>query len=111
MTPTPHEQMKAFISDPIRWPKWPVLPMKREGEHGTEAGFCVTADYPTIVLKQFPTPRGILYQLACEDGLPMLGQDRLRYSTPDERKVYDEQMVEHRYDDIDQMLDAGWVID
>jgi len=100
-----HKEMKKFIADPKKWPRWPYLPMKK----GTEAGFSITADYPTVVLKSFPTMRGILLQLACEDGIISL-DGSLKYADGAAQQVYESYVVK-RYIDVDQMLDDGWVID
>jgi hypothetical protein len=112
---TREERVKAreFIENPDQWPNWPVLPLKRTNDGVTEAGFSVTADYPTVVLRGFANPKGILLQLACEDmGLPVLGTDevtRLEAGHP-MRRVYEESVV-GRYIDIDGLFDAGWRID
>lgn len=45
---TPAERDSAFILDPDRWPKWPVLPLKRRGYAAHEVqhfcGFLVHFD-------------------------------------------------------------------
>jgi hypothetical protein len=99
-----------MLEHPLRWPLWPVLPVKHpDGRVGV-----VTADYPTIVLKQRPTTSGILLQLACEEsGMPALGRpDEVHHEAQDSegRAAYEEQ-IEARYQDIDGLLDAGWRID
>lgn len=100
-----------MIENPQAWPNWPILPMKRYGVQ-IEAGFSITADYPLVVLKGFPTTKGILLQLACEErGLPVLGRPGSVTYADDEAKSVYEDRVEARYQDIDGMLDAGWRID
>jgi len=102
-----------MLNDPGSWPYWPVLPMKRPVDHSPHLGF-VTADFPTVILKEAPTMRGILLQLACEpgDGLPILGSKDNQHMPKDSEayKLY-ESMVIKRYDDIDGMLDDDWEID
>lgn len=97
------EKTIAMLKNPGSWPHWPVLPMKRryEGEGGPRvdaAGYSVTADYPTIVLRGFPTTSGVLEQLAVENGTTSIGTD------------YEGRIVK-RYESIEQMLDDGWAID
>jgi hypothetical protein len=101
-----------FIADPERWPAWPVLPLKHhDGDGNVEAGFCITPDFPTVVLKEFPTARGILLQLACEGdrGLPVPGGGK--QLGDDEARALYEGYVYARYADVDAMLDAGWMVD
>jgi hypothetical protein len=109
---TAEERMRAIamLNEPMHWPKWPILPMKRTVDGDVESGFAVTADHPTVILKGFPSMRGIILQLAIEDGIPMPGSDE-KVVVPDElRRIYHESIVA-RYDDIDGMLDDGWRID
>ena len=101
-----------MIENPQAWPNWPILPMKRyvDGQH--DAGFSVTADYPLVVLKGFPTTKGVLLQLYCEkQGLPVLGRPGSVAHADEVAKSVYENNVEARYEDIDGMLDAGWRID
>jgi hypothetical protein len=104
-----------MLKDPNAWPYWPVLPMKRSMDHSPNLGF-VTADFPNIVLSQRPSMKGILLQLACEegDGLPVVGRpEEENHHEPKDSKMYKvyEDNVIKRYDDIDGMLDDGWKID
>jgi hypothetical protein len=97
------DRMVAMLANPSRWPMWPKLPMKRrytldDSNHVyVEAGFCVTADFPTIVLKGFPSAVGIIHQLAAEDA----GQREGAY----------EDAVVKRYDSVDDMIADGWAVD
>lgn len=106
MTQVDRKSEIAMLKDPKRWPLWPALPIKNSD--GRTAW--VTADYPLIVLKEHPTMRGILLQLACEDGMPVPGATELHHAGDDERRVYEEQVMA-RYIDADGLLDAGWRID
>jgi hypothetical protein len=58
--------------------------------------------------------RGILLQLACEvgEGLPIIGSEMHHHEPKDSkaRKMYEDNVIK-RYEDIDGMLDDGWVID
>lgn len=110
LTAAERKEHKAMLEDPQRWPYWPILPMKRSGG---DAGFCVTADYPTIVLKQFLNAKGILLQMSCEEeGLPVLGHPGKVQHAPDNlKKMYEADIVHKRYEDIDGMLDDGWRVD
>lgn len=102
-----------MFENPNAWPNWPFLPMKKPQANGqTLTGYAVTADYPLILLKQFPTMQGILLQIACEDGLPVIGgaPDELRHADDAAKALY-EANIEQRFIDFDQMLDAGWRID
>jgi hypothetical protein len=105
------ERSIAMLADPQSWPLWPFLPMKRHVDDMPFSGFAVTADFPTVVLKQFPTTKGILLQLACEhpEGLPVPGGGHQK-ADENARRMYEEH-VEARYDDVEAMLDAGWEID
>jgi hypothetical protein len=102
-----------MIETPTRWPYWPILPLKRPGNGWPDTGYCITPDYPTVVLKKFLNTKGILLQLACEeDGLPVPGQPGKVQGVPDEmRAMYEKDIVEKRYQDIDGMLDDGWRVD
>ena len=107
------ERYRAMLEDPRGWPYWPILPMKRSLDYSPNLGF-VTADYPSIILKKGPTMKGILLQLACEAGMPVLGGNdgevTILEQDSEARKLYENNIVK-RYDDIDGMLDDGWVID
>jgi len=111
--PQDRKSQHEMLENPKAWPHWPVLPMKRSWKYGPSMGF-VTADFPTVVLKHKPSMKGILLQLACEegDGLPILGSDKNQHMPKDSEayKVYEEAIIK-RYDDIDGMLDDGWKID
>jgi hypothetical protein len=109
---TAEERKRALrkLSNPQSWPCWPFLPMKRMVDGHVENGFAVTADYPTVVLRGFPTMDGIILQLAYEDGVPVPGGGHLRHASAEERVLY-EDFVEYRYEDLDGLLDDGWRID
>ena len=100
---------KKMMNTPTDWPLWPCLPIKRNVGNGLETGW-VSADYPTIVLRTRPSMRGILLQLACEDGLPVPGETGLRHADDEARAVYEAQIVK-RYTDVDGVLDDGWIVD
>jgi hypothetical protein len=106
-TPVPEppewrEKALAMLQSPDRWPMWPFLPMKRrfrrdDGFETLEAGFSVTADYPTYVLRGFPSAAGVIAQLNVEDD---------GASNP----WYEEHLV-RRYETAEEMLDDGWAVD
>jgi hypothetical protein len=84
-----------------------------DSDHFPNLGF-VTADFPNIILNKAPSMRGILLQLACEegDGLPIIGSEMHHREPKDSEahKLYEDNIIK-RYEDIDAMLDDGWVID
>lgn len=109
-TPVPTEERekhKAMLEEPKRWPLWPILPLKRYfldeeyGERRVEAGFFVSADFPTVVMSKPFTMSGILRQLSVEDN----------HKEGDEWPEWYAEEVVHRYDSIDEMLGDGWVVD
>ncbi len=107
MNATDRMRIISKLNEPKTWPRWPVLPMKNKDGR---AGYCVTADYPLVLLVGFPSMKGILLQLAVEDGLPVPGQPKVMQADDHSRAVY-EKHVEARFTDIDEMIDAGWEVD
>jgi hypothetical protein len=98
------QRSRDMLENPRRWPCGFYLPMKIRTDGTVDAGYAVTADYPTIVLKGYPSSRGLLVQLACED--PELAPPGIE----DFKALYATHVVA-RYDTIDEMLDNGWEID
>ena len=84
------QEDKLFLEDPDNWPNWPVCPVKRywPGYTWPEYG-CVDAGSVK--------GRPIVMMLSLYD-LPV-SQELLNKT---ER---------HRYSSVDEMLEAGWVVD
>jgi len=101
-----------FLSgEPYEWPYWPACPVKRAG--GEELGW-VTADYPSIVLRERPLMRGVLAQLRFESAAEQLGElgffDPRRIVPEAVRPLYEAQVV-GRFRDVQALVDAGWLVD
>lgn len=83
MTNRTHDQHKAFIQDPDQWPRWPHLPLKRKGSYDI----------------------GYLYGDPPPSGQPItvhVGGNIYHPGLEATKKVYE---------DVDAMLDDGWIVD
>lgn len=117
LTASEREKHRSKMLDPTDWPYWPTLPVKNPARFNQpmdkHLGF-VTADYPHIVLKERPTTMGIILQLRFELGdtdLDEMGFFNPKKLIPTSDKEQYESMILHRYEDIDALLDDGWVVD
>jgi hypothetical protein len=76
-------QDAAFMADEDRWPRWPVLPLKRGGEGFPTLGVLVAGQGPTVL------------ELSMFELVP--------------EKI--EKCTQHRYASFEQMVAAGWRVD
>lgn len=53
--------MKAtrFVLDPERWPRWPLLPMKRTTPDGMRFGFMVAGENTTVYVGSYTNSLGL----------------------------------------------------
>jgi hypothetical protein len=88
----PREKHLSMMRTPDKWPRWPVLPIKRYNpdHHGTECAvmFAVEGYLTTVFLGYLIEAKGptIADAMACYP-------NRLKY------------------DDYDAILDDGWIVD
>ena len=86
-----------MIQDPLRWPCWPVLPMKRARDGRHELGL-VTADYPHVLIRvglfEADPTKLVLHQLSNDGKVLREGKD-----------------ITTAYTDVQALLDDGWIVD
>jgi hypothetical protein len=103
----------AQLAMPAAWPLWPVLPVKRMYDDQLEVGW-VTADFPTVVLRERPTVKGILTQLRFElsvEEMDELGHFDPRRIVPESARPLYEAQILHSYHDAWALVDDGWTVD
>jgi hypothetical protein len=105
LTAAERAKERAMLLDPTRWPRWPWLPVKKIGEHG-------------------PVAHGLVYADDTDEGQPLQVWPFLDYKPAAWIAITNGQGDElaaqveaagHgkvvKYEDVDALLDDGWVVD
>lgn len=86
---TREEEDIKFISNPSQWPMFPLLPVKniKEKESGgfSKIGFIVASDKTHVI----------------EGNVMAMPQSRAEFNL----------LPKHRYDSVEALVEAGWVVD
>lgn len=91
------EKDRKFMQNPNQWPNWPVLPVKRytPGAVGPGCGFILAVEnHMTVVFD------GMIFDPRATEAATGAIQARDLSTVP-----------HHKYDDVDALLDDGWMVD
>jgi len=85
------QECLKMMRDPGSWGLWPILPMKKLGEHGPNMfGFMLATGKPKLYLRNFLDLQDIGIQTA---------------------KEADEKIRAKEYASFEAMIDDGWIVD